>query len=110
MKEGDAMEKTLKQIESDLTEQLKLKGIDTSYYLNQVDTYIKNLEIIRSCQNDISENGVMVDYVMSNGKMGRKKNECVRMMLDVQKQNNDILRLLDINPDSIVSEDDVDEL
>lgn len=104
------MEKALKQIEKDLTNQLELKGIATSYYLNQVDTYIKNLEIIRSCQKDVSENGVMVDYAMSNGKMGRKKNECVRMMLDVQKQNNDILRLLDINPDTIVNEDDVDEL
>lgn len=99
-----------KQIKEELVEQLRLRGIDTSYYLNLVDNYIDFMKLEKKLKDNIKEKGVMISIVTSNGQKSQKKNESVSLLINTQKQKMDILTRLGIDPDSIISEEDLDEL
>jgi len=103
-------ESKLNKIRSDLIEQLELKRIATSYYLDLVDSYIELCKLEIALRKDIADRGVSVKSETNAGKIVYKKNDSVGLLVNVVKQKQDTLLKMGISPETIVTADDVDEL
>ncbi|MFE3573717.1 helix-turn-helix domain-containing protein [Lysinibacillus sp. NPDC059133] len=73
-------------IERDLKDQLKLRGLDQSYYIDLVDDYMALWDVKNLLIEDINERGVVVP-----GMYVEKKNDSVA---ELNKTNAQMLRIL----------------
>lgn len=103
-------ESKLNKIRSELIEQLQLRRIATSYFLDLVESYIELCALEDKLKEDIKNRGVSVKSETGAGKIVYKKNDSVGLLVNVVKQKQDTLIKMGISPETIVTADDVDEL
>ena len=80
-----------KQIKDDLLQQLELKGMYQSYYIDMVEQYMQYLDIKNALMEDIKNKGVRVEVTSGNGFTTSKANESIMMC---QKTTQMMLKIL----------------
>lgn len=97
---------TKTSIKDDLTEQLNLRGVHESYYIDLVNDYISLWDVKTMLIKDIKERGVSIAYNNGGGQNGQKKNDSVDQLIKVNGQMLKILSELGIEPTGQGEEDD----
>lgn len=78
-------------IKKDLLNQLELKGMYQSYYIDMVEQYMNYYDIKNKLMNDIKKNGVRIEVTSGNGFTTSKINDSIMM---VQKTTPLMLKIL----------------
>ena len=79
------------EIKKDLLNQLELKGMYQSYYIDMVEQYMRYYDIKNDLLKDIKENGVRIEITSGNGFTTSKVNESIMI---VQKTTPLMLKIL----------------
>ena len=96
-----------KNIKKDLLNQLELKGMYQSYYIDMVEQYMQYYDVKNELMKDIKDNGVRVEVTSGNGFVTSKINESIIM---VQKTTPLMLKILkDLGLERPILEDAADD-
>ena len=79
------------EIKKDLLNQLELKGMYQSYYIDMVEQYMRYYDIKNDLLKDIKDNGVRIEVTSGNGFTTAKINESIMI---VQKTTPLMLKIL----------------
>lgn len=96
----------IKKIKQSLVDQLKAKGADTEYMVDQINDYCYLLKMKENLQKDIDEAGVVFTDMSSVGVPMRKNNPSTKELLNVNKQMLAILKDLGLNAPAVPDDDD----
>lgn len=101
----------IKQIRTDLLNQLMEQGKFGKHFESLVEDYINLEKLKRQIQEDIDKNGLRITSMTGNGFTTEKPNESVQNILKVNGQQLKILQDLDLKaPSKPPEEGDGDDL
>lgn len=100
-------EEKRENIKKDLLNQLELKGMYQSYYIDMVEQYMEYYDLKNELNKDIRINGVRVEVMTGNGFTTTKSNESIPTL---QKTTSLMLKILkDLSLEKPVIDDASDD-
>lgn len=102
---------TANDIKKSLISQLSAKKAATPFFLNLVDEYINLYRKLKKIQTAINKKGLEIEEIFNtNGDKRTKPNPLLKEERDTIKQMLAILDKLKLNVDTVVDENEEDEL
>ncbi len=80
------------KIKKEMIEQLERAGINCSFFIPLVDSYILHIGILEELHKDIAERGYIVDITSGNGFVKQAPNESILL---AQKEEVAMQKILD---------------
>ena len=101
---------TANKIKKDMIQQLSMKNMTQSYYLDLVDQYVYYYNIMEDLKEDIKKNGVRVEVTSGNGFTTMKTNDSIDRAHKTTQIMLKILSDLDLKQPIVDDESDSDYL
>lgn len=102
--------KNVKKIKEDLIQQLSMRNMTQSFYLDLVDQYVSYFNMKEELMEDIRKNGVRVEVTSGNGFTTKKANESILLAHKTTQIMLKILSDLDLKQPIVDDESDSDYL